>query len=87
MADKLRLMLVDDHYLVRMGLASIMPQYILDVLGTMSGVKAIPLDAPTVEHSVGLVVAARDPLSPLIEALRETAALLTPVSFDERVDA
>ncbi len=70
-----------------MGLASIMPQYILDVLGNMSGVKAIPLDAPTVEHSVGLVVAARDPLSPLIEALRETAALLTPASFDARVDA
>ena len=70
-----------------MGLASIMPQYILDVLGNMSGVKAIPLDAPTVEHSVGLVVAARDPLSPLIEALRETATLLTPASFDERIDA
>ncbi|MBC7832170.1 MAG: LysR family transcriptional regulator [Hyphomicrobium sp.] len=70
-----------------MGLASIMPQYILDVLGNMSGVKAIPLEAPVVEHSVGLVVAARDPLSPLIEALRETAALLTPASFDARVDA
>ena len=70
-----------------MGLASVMPQYILDVLGNMSGVKAIPLDEPTVEHSVGLVVAARDPLSPLIEAMRETAALLAPVSFDERVDA
>jgi DNA-binding transcriptional LysR family regulator len=70
-----------------MGLASIMPQYILDVLGNMSGVTAIPLDAPTVEHSVGLVVADRDPLSPLIEALRETAALLTPAAFDERVDA
>jgi DNA-binding transcriptional LysR family regulator len=70
-----------------MGLASIMPQYILEVLGTMSGVKAIPLDAPTVEHSVGLVVAARDPISPLIEALRETAASLTPVIFEDRVDA
>jgi DNA-binding transcriptional LysR family regulator len=70
-----------------MGLASIMPQYILDVLGNMSGVKAIPLDEPTVEHSVGLVVAARDPLSPLIEALRETAALLTPVTFEDRVNA
>jgi DNA-binding transcriptional LysR family regulator len=70
-----------------MGLASIMPQYILDVLGNMSGVTAIPLDAPTVEHSVGLVAAARDPLSPLIEALRETAALLTPASFAERVGA
>jgi hypothetical protein len=53
----------------------------------MSGVTAIPLDAPTVEHSVGLVAAARDPLSPLIEALRETAALLTPASFAERVGA
>jgi hypothetical protein len=53
----------------------------------MSGVKAIPLDAPTVEHSVGLVVAARDPLSPLIEALRETAALLTPATFEDRVNA
>jgi hypothetical protein len=53
----------------------------------MSGVKAIPLDAPKVEHSVGLVVAARDPLSPLIEALRETAALLAPVDFEDRIDA
>jgi len=70
-----------------MGLASIMPQYIFDVLGNLSGVKAIPLDAPTVEHSVGLVVAARDPLSPLIEALRQTAALLAPVTFNERVEA
>ncbi|MEO8421803.1 MAG: LysR family transcriptional regulator [Hyphomicrobium sp.] len=70
-----------------MGLASIMPQYILDVLGNMSGVKAIPLEEPTVEHSVGLVVAARDPLSPLIEALRETAALLTPATFEDRVNA
>ncbi|HET6321434.1 MAG TPA: LysR family transcriptional regulator [Hyphomicrobium sp.] len=61
-----------------MGLASIMPQYILEVLGSTSGVKAIPLDAPTIEHSVGLVVADRDPLSPLIEALCETAAQLTP---------
>jgi DNA-binding transcriptional LysR family regulator len=68
-----------------MGLASIMPQYILDVLGSMSGVKAIPLDAPKVEHSVGLVVAERDPLSPLIEALREAAALLTPATFDQRI--
>ena len=63
-----------------MGLASIMPQYILEVLGNTSGVKAIPLDAPTIEHSVGLVVADRDPLSPLIEALRETAAQLTPAA-------
>ncbi len=44
-----------------MGLASIMPQYVLEVLGNVSGIKAIPLDHPKVEHSVGLVVADRDP--------------------------
>ena len=64
-----------------MGLSSIMPQYVLEVLGNVSGIRAIPLDQPKVEHSVGLVVADRDPLSPLIEALREAAALLTPVNF------
>jgi len=64
-----------------MGLASIMPQYILEVLGTMSGVRAIPLSEPKVEHSIGLVVADRDPLSPLIEALRDAAKTITPVNF------
>jgi hypothetical protein len=53
-------------------------------LGNVSGIKAIPLDEPKVEHSVGLVVADRDPLSPLIEALRESAALLAPVTFNAR---
>jgi DNA-binding transcriptional LysR family regulator len=70
-----------------MGLASIMPQYISEVLGPMSGVKAIPLTAPKVEHSVGLVVADRDPLSPLIEALRAAAAMLTPATFERRMGA
>jgi len=64
-----------------MGLASIMPQYILEVLGNVSGIRAIPLTEPKVEHSVGLVVADRDPLSPLIEALRDAAKLLAPVTF------
>jgi DNA-binding transcriptional LysR family regulator len=67
-----------------MGLASIMPQYILEVLGNVSGIIAIPLDQPRVEHSVGLVVADRDPLSPLIGALKEAASLLAPMAFDER---
>jgi len=64
-----------------MGLASIMPQYVLEVLGNVSGIKAIPLDHPKVEHSVGLVVADRDPLSPLIEALRDATTKLAPVTF------
>ena len=52
-----------------MNLASIMPQYILDILGARSGIKAIPLREPEVSHSVGLVVVDREPLGPLIRAL------------------
>jgi DNA-binding transcriptional LysR family regulator len=52
-----------------MGLASIMPEYFLDVLGRLEGVKAIPLTKPKLEHAVGLVGLPRDPLSPLMGAL------------------
>ena len=69
-----------------MGLASIMPQYILEVLGIMSGFRAIPLAEPKVEHSIGLVIADRDPLSPLIEAMRDAAKTITPINFDARND-
>ncbi len=67
-----------------MGLASIMPQYIMEVLGSMSGFRAIPLAEPKVEHSIGLVAADREPISPLIEALREAAKKITPINFDTR---
>ena len=56
-----------------MGLASIMPQYIIDILGSDSGIEAIPLLEPSVSHSVGLVVLDRDPLAPLIRAIRAAA--------------
>lgn len=52
-----------------MGLGSIMPEYFIDVLGQLEGVKAIPLVEPTVEHQVGLVGLPREPQSPLITAL------------------
>ncbi len=52
-----------------MGLASIMPEYFIDVLGRLEGVKAIPLTDPVVEHQVGLVGLPREPLSPLVSAL------------------
>ena len=52
-----------------MGLASIMPEYFINVLGHLEGVKAIPLVEPTVEHKVGLVGLPREPLSPLVSAL------------------
>ena len=56
-----------------MGTASIMPEYFIDALGKLEGVRAIPLINPKVEHSVGLVAVDRDPRSPLISALFKAA--------------
>jgi DNA-binding transcriptional LysR family regulator len=62
-----------------MGLASIVPEYFLDVLGPMSDIRAVPLKDPVVEHSVGLVAVDRDPVSPLVLAVFECAkAIDTP---------
>ena len=51
-----------------MGLASIIPEYFLEVIGPISDVRAVPLTDPLVEHSVGLVAVDRDPMSPLMLA-------------------
>lgn len=59
-----------------MGLASIMPEYFIDILGKLEGVKAIPLVEPRVEHKVGLVGLPREPLSPLVSALFQVARSL-----------
>lgn len=56
-----------------MGLASIMPDYIIEVLGREPGITAIPLNQPEVAHSVGVVAVARDPLGPLVKAFCEAA--------------
>lgn len=56
-----------------MGLASVVPEYFLEVLGPISDVRAIPLTDPMVEHSVGLVAVDRDPVSPLVLAAFECA--------------
>ena len=56
-----------------LGLASILPEYFLNVLGPLSDIAAVPLVAPTVEHSVGLIALKRDPASPLVAALFATA--------------
>ena len=59
-----------------MGLSSIMPEYFINVLGHLEGVKAVPLVEPKVEHGVGLVGLPREPLSPLISALFASARKL-----------
>src|SRR5262249_28119726 len=62
-----------------MGLASIVPENFLEVLGPMSDIRAVPLTSPVVEHSVGLVAVDRDPVSPLVLAVFECAkAIDTP---------
>ena len=55
------------------GLASIVPEYFLQILGPLSDVRAVPLVNPVVEHSVGLVAVDRDPVSPLVSAVFECA--------------
>jgi DNA-binding transcriptional LysR family regulator len=57
-----------------LGIASIMPDYVIDVLGPDSGIRAIPLVEPKVTHQVGLIIKNSDLVSPLITALQETAA-------------
>ena len=57
-----------------MGLASILPEHFLNVLGPMSDLVPIPLVEPTAENGIGLITLARDPLSPMVAALFAMAA-------------
>jgi DNA-binding transcriptional LysR family regulator len=61
-----------------MGLASIIPEYFLEVIGPISDVRAIPLIDPVFEHTVGLVAVDRDPVSPLVLAAFECARATEP---------
>jgi hypothetical protein len=55
-----------------------MPEYFINVLGHLEGVRAVPLVEPRVEHKVGLVGLPREPLSPLVSALFAAARSLKP---------
>ncbi|MBS0270752.1 MAG: LysR family transcriptional regulator substrate-binding protein, partial [Proteobacteria bacterium] len=57
-----------------MQLASVMPHYLLDVLGSEPQLKAIPLVEPKIAHSVGLVTQSRDPVAPLVRAFQAAAS-------------
>jgi len=67
-----------------MGLASIIPEYFLEVIGPVSDVRAVPLTHPLVEHSVGLVAVDRDPVSPLVLAAFECARITEPPAVSRR---
>jgi DNA-binding transcriptional LysR family regulator len=60
-----------------MGLASIVPEYFMKILGPMSDIRAVPLKNPEIEHSVGLVAVDRDPVSPLVLAVFDSARRVT----------
>ncbi len=49
--------------------ASVMPAILADTLGLTDTIRAIPIDEPDVTHAIGLVVARREPMTPLIAAL------------------
>jgi DNA-binding transcriptional LysR family regulator len=67
-----------------MGLASIVPEYFLDVLGPISDVRAVPLVEPLVEHTVGLVAVDRDPISPIVIAAFDCARGAEPLAAAKR---
>jgi DNA-binding transcriptional LysR family regulator len=60
------------------GLASVIPENFLEVLGPISDVRAVPLADPLVEHSVGMIAVDRDPVSPLVLAAFECARDIEP---------
>ena len=67
-----------------MGLVSIVPEYFLEVLGPMSDIRAVPLVNPAIEHSVGLVAVDRDPVSPLVLAVFDSAKGIDALAVTKR---
>lgn len=59
------------------GLCAVAPDRLLDRLGLAGSVLAVPLEAPAVQHSVGLVIADREPMPPLVVELWAAAEALT----------
>jgi len=53
--------------------ASVMPAKLADTLGLSDAVRAIPIVDPLVTYRVGLVVPLRDPMTPMVAALVQTA--------------
>ena len=55
------------------GLATVLPEIFLGVMGEAARIRAIPLISPVVEHSVGLVAHDRDPLPTVVKAMLDMA--------------
>ena len=69
-----------------MGLATVIPEQFLAILGPMSDILTVPLTDPVVEHSIGMVAVDRDPVSPLVLAAFECALHLELPSHQPPAD-
>ncbi len=58
--------------------SSVMPAKLADTLGLSDAVRTIPIVEPKVDYSIGLVVSPREPLTPLLSALIQTAQEVAP---------
>jgi len=65
---------------------SIMSSKLANMLGNVTGLVSIPLVDPVVQHSIGLVVSADDPMIPLTAALFSEARQLVKI-FEESQEA
>ena len=58
--------------------ASVMPAKLAETLGLTETIRAIPIVGPEAVHTIGLVVPAREPMTPLTAALVAEAQRLAP---------
>jgi DNA-binding transcriptional LysR family regulator len=62
--------------------ASVMPAKLADTLGLSDTVRSIPIVDPLVTYRIGLVVPQRDPMTPMVAALVQTAQEVAPTLAD-----
>jgi len=62
--------------------ASVMPARLAASLGLMDVLRAIPIVEPEAAHTIGLVVPAREPMTPLTAALVSEARRIAPLLSD-----
>ena len=58
--------------------ASVMPAKLAETLGLSDAVRTVPIVDPLVNYTIGLVTSPRDPMTPLIAALVQTAKDVAP---------
>ena len=62
--------------------ASVMPARLAATLGLTDVLRAIPIVEPEASHTIGLVVPAREPMTPLTAALVAEARRVAPLLAD-----